>query len=657
MAKNPWTGVDAIEAETIARLQEIYADALTQALKNQKAFLQKVKDVDDGKIKPPYSDPDKIKSWREGFVREKLRQQAVIDGIMADINKAGEMAAGTIKDSSFGIYTAARETQVETLVNESKTWLNRTPNFAMYNKRQIGVLLQAKQSPFSKIAYMNLGTNVAIRRRLQNEMAVAIINGESQIKMAERIRNVVGNALYNAKRTAQTERTRIQAQATHETATEAHAMGIRTYKQWSTRMVNSRENHIMLNGACALTNELFKYSATGSLVDYPLMYPGDSSAPADQVVNCHCVYMEHVLLDDEDVQYGRIVHIEPDVGRQIAEQTLGREAYNEEVLKYLQQAEPKQKKKQTKKQEKQAEEPKFVPQQAMIGADDLVTGSQKKKAKIFCEYVNGVQSSDPSCNELYTHMTEWSKDITAPVKVQYTGVDHEVRTRKYIGSGRIYDVTIKIPHMDGDAASQSETTAHEYAHYMNMILGTKRRNGVCASITDTTGVISGYRSKYTGISERLQKLLKQYDEASRTAEEEVRRAYATRISEYDQKISDAIHRHDYALYHTLDKERSKLYSERDLQADYASRKAMHGFDAIEDIVDAIEDGGALDDHKVRYGHGRQYYADRTNADNETLSNYCGIMMCHPEAAQVLKEEFPEICEGMHGIVLDMLKGV
>ncbi len=333
MAKNPWTGVDAIEADELSRIQGFYADALTQALKNQKKFLQKVKDVDDGKIKPPYAEEEtgKIKKWREGFVREQMRQQKVIDGIMADINKAGQMAAGTISDTSVDIYSTARDVQTETLKNEAKTWLNREPNFAMYNKRQIGVLLQKNQSPFSKIAYQNLGQNEAIRRRLQNEMAIAIINGESQEKMMKRIRDVVGNAEYNARRTAQTERTRIQAQATHETATEAHAMGIRTYKKWSTRMINSRDNHIALNGACALTNELFKYSADGSEVDYPMMYPGDSSAPASEVCNCHCVYIEHVLLDDEDVQFGKIVHIDPAVGKKIAEESLGFEAFNEEV--------------------------------------------------------------------------------------------------------------------------------------------------------------------------------------------------------------------------------------------------------------------------------------------------------------------------------------
>lgn len=153
MARNPWTGVDALEADELRRIQGFYADALEQTIKNQKKFLKKVADVDSGKIKPPYppEETEKIKKWREGFVREQLRQQAVIDGIMADINKAGKMAAGTIQDANIDIYSKSRDIQAEILKSEAKTLLNKEPNFAMYNKRQIGVLLQKEQSPFLRL--------------------------------------------------------------------------------------------------------------------------------------------------------------------------------------------------------------------------------------------------------------------------------------------------------------------------------------------------------------------------------------------------------------------------------------------------------------------------------------------------------------------------
>ena len=59
-------------------------------------------------------------------------------------------------------------------------------------------------SPMSKIRYKELGKNTQIRRRLQRELGVAIASGESRKKLMNRILAVVGNAEYNAKRTAQT---------------------------------------------------------------------------------------------------------------------------------------------------------------------------------------------------------------------------------------------------------------------------------------------------------------------------------------------------------------------------------------------------------------------------------------------------------------------
>ena len=283
---------DAIEQATMTRVIEIYTGALRKALKSKKAFLQKIADVDSGKIKPPqyYVDRGEVDKWRQGFVRELMRQEKVIDGIMAQLDAAGADAAALIRSSMVDIYNANRQEATEALALAADQ-MGVSATFAQYDKRQIAVLLQEQQSPFSRLAYQNMGQNPAIRRRLQNEFAQATILGESQHEIIKRICKVTGQTVAQARRGAQTERTRVQSQARWQAGNEAAAMGLRVYNTWSTRMINSRESHIRLNGKSAMQGERFPGSV--------LRYPGDPEGPAREVINCFCVLVPGLLAPDE----------------------------------------------------------------------------------------------------------------------------------------------------------------------------------------------------------------------------------------------------------------------------------------------------------------------------------------------------------------------
>ena len=283
---------NGLENAAVARLRGIYETALRTALKNQHAFLQKIKDIDEGKIKCPqyYIDRGEEKEWRERFTTELLRENKVIEGIMEDLNAVGGDAADIIREFTCDVYDVTRKETIRILATECGE-MGVNPSFATFNKKQIGVLVQKKQSPFSKLAYMNLGKNPAVRRRLQNEMAVALRLGESQQKIVKRIQAVTGQLTWQAKRVAQTERTRVQSQARFEAGAEAAALGVKVYHEWSTRMRNSRDTHIALNGKKAMQGEKFPGSE--------LRYPGDPNAPASETINCHCILFPGVLLPNE----------------------------------------------------------------------------------------------------------------------------------------------------------------------------------------------------------------------------------------------------------------------------------------------------------------------------------------------------------------------
>ena len=277
---------DKIESALMRRLEQIYSDALMEALKKHQAFLKLVKDVADGKKKPPakYAGaPEKIAQWKAGFLREQMRQMGLIESISKDLAAVGPEAAEQIKDAMADVYAENRKFTTDMLNDAVHT------GFSQYDKHQIRVLMQETESPFSKIAYRNLGKDTLIRKRLQNEMAMATLLGESQRDIIKRIRKVTGQTAYQAKRVAQTERTRIQSQARFEACQEAADKGVKVVNTWAARMVNTRDAHAERNGQKVEQGKPFPGSA--------MKYPGDPAGGAAEVINCHCVLVPDVVID------------------------------------------------------------------------------------------------------------------------------------------------------------------------------------------------------------------------------------------------------------------------------------------------------------------------------------------------------------------------
>ena len=297
---------DRLDAVTMNRVQGIYNDALKTALRDKKVFFDKVVAVYSGEKKPPHGYTDEqVQKWREGYVRELMRQQHVINDIADELSKAGKKVTPTIKDSMAETYGLNRQFTIGKISDKAQA-AGMEVSFAQYDKRLIDILLHDAQSPFSKIAYRNLGKKTPIVRRLQNEMAQAVILGESQRKIIERIRKVTGQSVAQARRVAQTERNRIQSQARFDTLQEASKMGIKTTKEWSARMRNTRDSHAMIDGQIKPEDEPF---------DNGLMYPGEPGAPAEEVINCFCVLIPDVVVEkrlqsrrnDDIVGYGEPV--------------------------------------------------------------------------------------------------------------------------------------------------------------------------------------------------------------------------------------------------------------------------------------------------------------------------------------------------------------
>jgi hypothetical protein len=188
------------------------------------------------------------------------------------------------------IYGLNYDFSAYSITRQSGLALEKAIDFTIYDRNQLAVLVRENQSPFTRIAYRKLGENRVIVERLQQQLMAGIILGEGQPKLIQRIRVVTGQSASQARRVAQTERTRVQSEGRHMGIMEAERIGIQMEKQWIARMVRTRDTHADLHGKTIPADEHFV-----TFLGNQLMHPGDSSAPAEETINCHCVEVPKVV--------------------------------------------------------------------------------------------------------------------------------------------------------------------------------------------------------------------------------------------------------------------------------------------------------------------------------------------------------------------------
>lgn len=277
--------VDNEVKKTARQIQKEYNDALEAAIKKNREFLKRAKDVQSGKIKPPATlkTEKQIEAWKRGYMRRAAEKGAVVEEIAKEMQGAGIKTRKRIQETMSRIYADTRK-------NITKLLDKVLPaNLPEMTRRQAEILLyrSGKAGAFSKITFANMGSDARAVKRLRNEMAIAILRGEDDEKIIARIQKVTGMEVGDAMRVLRTERTHIESLAMQDTAMEHYkATGVRPRKKWHCIFRNSRDSHMAMDGQTVFIDEDFTLPSGGAI-----SYPGDSRAGAAEVCNCQC-YME-----------------------------------------------------------------------------------------------------------------------------------------------------------------------------------------------------------------------------------------------------------------------------------------------------------------------------------------------------------------------------
>lgn len=145
--------------------------------------------------------------------------------------------------------------------------------------------------------YNHLGVNYdKLKKTITQEIGRGIASGLPYSDIARNINNVSGSGLSNAKRIARTEGHRIQQTSSRDAQYAAKKKGCDVVKQWdSTLDGRTRDSHARVDGEIRELDEEFSNG---------LMFPGDPSGSAAEVINCRCTSNTRAkwALDDGELQ-------------------------------------------------------------------------------------------------------------------------------------------------------------------------------------------------------------------------------------------------------------------------------------------------------------------------------------------------------------------
>ena len=155
----------------------------------------------------------------------------------------------------------------------------------LLDKKAVYSIINAPEgkSPFDLVAIDSLKDRAAILDDLRHQLVNGIASGESIPEISKRVQGVMNNSLSDSVRIARTETTRVEAEGRMAVGTEAQKLGFKVYKRWvATDDDRTRPSHRQADGQEVPFDQPFIVGGE------KLMYPGDPSGSAGNVINCRC---------------------------------------------------------------------------------------------------------------------------------------------------------------------------------------------------------------------------------------------------------------------------------------------------------------------------------------------------------------------------------
>lgn len=274
------------EERVIRRLQAVYNQSLKYITQKANALQEEIYKIQDkyNSIEDE-QERETLKSMERSKVYQKQYQDALKAQVNSILDKMHRKEFKTVNKYLNDCYDKAFTGNMYVLHGEG------IPLIVPIDQEKVVRAVQVN-SKISKGLYSRLGEDVDLLKR---KITAQISRGVATGMMAQQLAGYTKTGYNNAVRITRTEGHRIQQESTMDACYAARERGADVVKQWDATMdANTRESHQMVDGEVRALDEKFSNG---------LMYPGDPSGSAAEVINCRCVLLQRAkwALDQKEL--------------------------------------------------------------------------------------------------------------------------------------------------------------------------------------------------------------------------------------------------------------------------------------------------------------------------------------------------------------------
>lgn len=292
--------------EQIARMEKQLKSVYNQAYKD---ILQKQKDFNEkyAKKEAKYAaqvasgqiTQEQFDSWKKGQVFQGEQWQNKKKDILNTIYNSNKIATDIVNGKTQNVFAF----NANYMSYELEHGAGVNFGFSLYDSATVVNLIKNDPQLLPKWKIDQPKDYVWNQKKLNRQISLGIIEGESLDKIATRFSDSLATQNFNKMRTfARTAMTGAQNSGRQTSLENAKSLGIKLKKEWTATLDHhTRINHRLLDGQKVNTDDYFEVNGL------KIRYPGDPQAVPAMTYNCRCTMVGDI--EDYPATYNRYDNI------------------------------------------------------------------------------------------------------------------------------------------------------------------------------------------------------------------------------------------------------------------------------------------------------------------------------------------------------------